>query len=260
MPQFEREGARIHYELRGSGPPMLLIAGTASDGASWAPLLPLLQARFQLILIDNRGSGRTLADGEITLAQMSADAAALLEHLDIDGAAVAGHSLGGYLGLMLAAEQPERVRRLVTLGSGTMSAATRMLFRDMARLYFTAAPEDWFRLLYQWLFSERFFADEAGVAAAAAASVAYAYRQSPADFARQVAAIERGTRVDFGRVRCPVLAVAAERDLLAPPEAVAALHREVPDLRHVRIAEAAHSVHWEQPEAVADAMMRFLEA
>ncbi|HEV7276085.1 MAG TPA: alpha/beta fold hydrolase [Devosiaceae bacterium] len=260
MPQFEREGARVHYEMRGSGTPLLLIAGTASDGASWSPLLPLLEPRFQLILIDNRGSGRTRSEGDITLMRMAADAAALLEHLGIARADVVGHSLGGHLGLLLAVEHPARVRRLITLGSGTMTAASRMLFRDMARLYFTAAPEDWFRLLYQWLFSERFFADEAGVAAAAAASASYAYRQSPADFARQVAAIERGARVDFRRVRCPVLAVAAERDLLAPPEAVAALHREVPDLRHLRIAEAAHSVHWEQPEAVAEAMIRFLEA
>jgi aminoacrylate hydrolase len=259
MPQFERDGASIHYEVAGRGPPLLLIAGTASDGASWAPLLPLLQERFQLLLIDNRGCGRTEVEGDITLAQMAADAAALLEHLGIASADVLGHSLGGYLGLMLAAEHPERVRRLVTLCSGPLSAAGRVLLGDMARLYFTTAPEDWFRLLYQWLFSERFFADGAGVAAAAAASASYAYRQSPGDFARQVAAIERGTAVDLGRVRCPVLAVAAELDLLAPPKAVAALHRDVPGMQHQSIAEAAHSVHWEQPQAVAAAVLGFLE-
>jgi pimeloyl-ACP methyl ester carboxylesterase len=258
MPQFERDGASIHYEVLGSGPPLLLLAGTASDGASWAPLVPLLEERFALILIDNRGCGQTRAEGDITLAQMAADAAALLEHLGIATADVAGHSLGGYLGLMLAAEQPGRVRRLATLCSGTISAATRVLFRDMARLYFTTAPEDWFRLLYQWLFSGRFFADEAGVAAAAATSADYAYRQSPGDFARQVAAIERGGSVDLGRVRCPVLAVAAELDLLAPAKAVMALHAKVPDVLHARIAEAAHSVHWEQPETVAKAVIGFL--
>jgi aminoacrylate hydrolase len=163
------------------------------------------------------------------------------------------------MGLMLAAEHPERVRRLVTLCSGPLSAAGRVLLRDMARLYFTTAPEDWFRLFYQWLFSERFFADEAGVAAAAAASAGYAHRQSPGDFARQVAAIDRGGVVDLARVQCPVLAVAAELDLLAPPKAVAALHRDVPGVRYQSIPEAAHSVHWEQPEAVARAVIGFLQ-
>ena len=58
MPQFENNRASVHYEIMGEGRPLLLIAGTASDGASWGPLLPLLGGR-QLILIDNRGSGRT---------------------------------------------------------------------------------------------------------------------------------------------------------------------------------------------------------
>lgn len=259
MPQFERDGASIHYERLGSGPPLLLLAGTASDGASWTPLLPLLKEGFELVLIDNRGCGRTAAEGDIMLAQMAADAAALLEHLGVGTADVLGHSLGGYLGLMLAAEQPARVRRLVTLGSGTLSAAGRVLLRDMARLYFTTAPQDWFRLLYQWLFAEPFFADEAGVAAAAAASAGYPHRQSPGDFARQVAALEGAGPVDLARVQCPVLAVAAELDLLAPPGAVAALHRAVPEVRHLCIAKAAHAVHWEQPGAVAEAVTGFLE-
>lgn len=258
MPQFKRDGASIHYEIAGKGPPLLLIAGTASDGASWTPLVPLLQERFQLLLIDNRGCGRTRSEGDITLAQMVADAAALLEHLGVDSTDVVGHSLGGYLGLVLAAEHPARVRRLVTLCSGTLAAANRVLLRDMARLYFTTAPEDWFRLFYQWLFSDAFFAEESGIAAAAAASTAYAYRQSPGDFARQVAAIERGAAAELARVRCPVLAVAAELDLLAPPAAVAALHRDVPRVRHVAMAAAAHSVHWEQPQAVARAVIGFL--
>jgi len=62
MPQFENGAASIHYEIIGEGEPLLLIAGTASDGASWGPLLPLLTGR-RLILIDNRGSGQTRVEG-----------------------------------------------------------------------------------------------------------------------------------------------------------------------------------------------------
>ena len=64
MPQFEHDRASIHYEIVGDGKPLLLIAGTASDGASWGPLLPLLPGR-QLILIDNRASGQTKVEGPI---------------------------------------------------------------------------------------------------------------------------------------------------------------------------------------------------
>ncbi len=257
MPQFENNRASVRYEVMGEGRPLLLIAGTASDGASWGPLLPLLGGR-QLILIDNRGSGRTKVEGPIEHREMVEDCVALLDLLGLPQVDVVGHSLGGHLGLMLAARAPSRVRRLVTLASGATNAKTDVLFEDMARLYFTMVPEDWFRLLYQWLFSTPFFANEANVAAAAAGSTAYPYRQSPGDFARQVAAGGRSEPVDVTKIVCPVLAVSAELDLLTPEAAVAELHRGVPNVLFVTIAGAAHSVHWERTAETAEVINTFL--
>lgn len=257
MPQFQNGPASVHYEILGDGAPVLLIAGTASDGASWAPLLPLLPGR-QLILIDNRASGQTRVDGPVELAEMVTDCSALLDHLGLERVDVIGHSLGGFLGLALAATHPDRVSRLVTMGAGTISPKERVLFHDLSRLYFTEPPADWFRLLYQWLFSTPFFADEANVAAAAAASTAYAHRQSPGDFARQVAAIDRGMIVDLSAVTCEVLALSGDLDLLAPPGAVEELHSKVSRFTHERIINAAHSLHWEAPAAIAREITGFL--
>jgi aminoacrylate hydrolase len=256
MPQFERNSASLHYETAGEGEPLLLIAGIASDMASWGPLPPLLGGR-RLITIDNRGSGQSKVEGPLAIEDMADDCAALLDHLGLEAADVAGHSLGGLIGLLLASRHPGKVRRLATMTSGTISPAARVLFRDMARLYFTMVPQDWFRLLYQWLFSAPFFADERNVAAAAEASTAYPHRQSPGDFARQVAAIDRLEPIDLSSVRAPVLALWAEHDLLAPKAAVESLHRSVPDLRLAGIGGAAHSVHWEKPAEVAAALNGF---
>lgn len=257
MPQFEYDGASIHYETMGQGKPLLLIAGIASDSASWGALLPLLGER-QIVMIDNRGCGRTLVDGPIEIAQMAEDCAALVDHLELGAVDVAGHSLGGMIGLMLAARHPERVGRLVTMTSGTIAPSKRVLFHDLSRIYFTMAPEDWFRLLYQWLFSDPFFADEANVAAAAAASASYQHRQSPGDFARQVAAIDRMGELDVAQVRCPVLALSAGLDLLSPRASVEELHRALPNVAFREIAGAGHSVHWEKPAEAAAAIAAFL--
>ncbi len=259
MPDFARDAAIIHYELVGAGKPLLLIAGTASDGASWGPLLTRLPGR-QLILIDNRGSGRTKVEGPLSHKDMVEDCAALIEHLKLGSVDVVGHSLGGFLGLFLAALHPDKVSRLVTMGSGFIDPKTKVLFEDLSRLYFTIAPEDFFRLLYQWLFSTPFFANPEALAAAARASTDYVHRQSPGDFARQIAAMDRPLKVDFATISCPVLAIAAEHDLLASPTSVATAHAPIAEHELTTIEDAAHSMHWEQPDAVAAAIVGFLEA
>ncbi|MDP1731581.1 MAG: alpha/beta fold hydrolase [Devosia sp.] len=259
MPQLQCVGASVHYEALGEGPPLLLLAGIASDGASWGPLLPLLQARFRLILIDNRGSGRSRCEGDIAVEDMVDDCAALLDHLGIAQAFVAGHSMGGMLGQRLAARHPERVKALVTMTtSDRIGAKERVLFQDLAKLYFEMQPQTWFRLLFQWLFSEPFFQSEENVAVAAEASAAYVFRQSPEDFLRQVKALEKLPEANPKAIQCPVLAIAAGADLLIPPAAVERGHKGIADVRMVTIADVGHSVHWEAPEAVARAIVEFL--
>jgi aminoacrylate hydrolase len=260
MPKFSADGATIHYEVSGSGPPLLLIAGIASDSSSWRPLAPLLSRRFTVIALDNRGSGRSLAAGPLAIPNMVADCAALLDHLGFPVADVVGHSMGGMIGLRLAAGHPARVRRLVTMtAGGRIGAKERALFHEMERLYSGGMqPQRWFRLLFQWLFSEPFFASDGMVAAAAEASSNYPFRQSPADFARQIDAVESMAALDRPAVQCPVLAIAAGLDILTPVAAVRAAHEGIADLRVMVIDNAAHSIHWEAPEAVAAAIIEFL--
>ncbi|MEM9639120.1 MAG: lipolytic enzyme, partial [Pseudomonadota bacterium] len=59
MPDLGLPEVTLHYEVTGSGPPMILIAGMMSDSASWGPLIPHLEAHFTLICPDNRTTGRT---------------------------------------------------------------------------------------------------------------------------------------------------------------------------------------------------------
>lgn len=258
MPQFQSHGASVHYEVMGQGHPLLLVAGTASDGASWGPLITPLARRYQLVLIDNRGSGQTRFDGPLRVRDMVDDCAALLDHLGIARTHVVGHSLGGGIAAWFAVRHAARVSKLVTMGFGPMSAQTRQLFRDLADLYPQVAPPLFFRLLFQFLFKPAFFEDSATVAAAAEASTAYPFRQSPADFARQVAALDTFERYDIGSIAAPTLAIAGQFDLLAPPDKILAIHRKIADFRMVTIEGAAHSIHWDEPEQTLQAIEAFL--
>lgn len=256
MPDLPLADAQLHYELTGTGKPLLLLAGLASDSASWGPLPPLL-AGYRMILPDNRGSGRTISSGALTLAQMVEDVVALLDHLSIARLPVVGHSMGGYLALMLADRFPQRISRVVTLTSGNPAPSRRQALADLAEIRGQVAEETWFRLLFQYLFSEPFFADPANVAAAAAASAGYPFKQSAEDFRRQFAAAIPD--LDRSRIAAPVLAVIGGADSLSPAPSVRALHDGIADLTYLTIPGAAHSIHWEAPAAVAAAITDYLD-
>ena len=103
MPQVPVTNARIFTQTLGSGPPVLLIAGMASDVASWTPLVPLLRSQFQLISFDNRGTGRTqLQSNTFSIDDMVADALAVLDYHKIKKFMI----LPGLRILILSTKQP----------------------------------------------------------------------------------------------------------------------------------------------------------
>lgn len=106
----------VHYELTGpSDSPVLMLAGPLGSSVDiWQPLMDRLTERFQVLRYDHRGHGRSPAPGgPYTIAEIAGDAIALLDRLDIEQAAVCGLSMGGMVGICLAAYSPERVSSLV---------------------------------------------------------------------------------------------------------------------------------------------------
>ena len=109
-------GADIYYEVRGSGPALLLINGGDGDAALFGPLATLLAGRFKVITYDPRGNSRsrlTGEPGEQRIGEHADDAHLLLRALDAEPAYVFGTSYGGMVGMDLLARHPAQVRALV---------------------------------------------------------------------------------------------------------------------------------------------------
>jgi pimeloyl-ACP methyl ester carboxylesterase len=111
MPTIEGAGVTLHYEERGSGRPLLVIHGLASDAAAWAPQLDALAAAgVRAIGYDRRGYGRSGAPEPYvatTVQEQAQDAAALLEALDAAPALLAGDGFGALVALELLVRRPE---------------------------------------------------------------------------------------------------------------------------------------------------------
>ena len=111
-------GLQVYYEIHGRGEPLVLLHGGLGAGQMFAPILPELSKNHQVITVDLQGHGHTADfDRPLTLENMAADVAALLNYLKIAKADVMGYSMGGGVAFRLAIQHPELVNRLVLVST-----------------------------------------------------------------------------------------------------------------------------------------------
>jgi 3-oxoadipate enol-lactonase len=124
----ELDGRRLFYDRRGSGEPLLLVQGMAGHHRIWGePLVAGLADSFDVLVYDHRGVGEsTDVDGAFRVADLAADAAALLDSVGWSSAHVFGISLGGAVAQEFALTYPERVRALVLGCTWPGGAGTRL--------------------------------------------------------------------------------------------------------------------------------------
>jgi len=118
MKKIQINNITLAYERLGKGMPLMLIHGYPLDHTSWNEVASLLENNFDLILPDLRGFGQsTTVETPYTISDMADDLASLLDHLEVEKAALAGHSMGGYVALAFAKKYPQRVSGLGLVSS-----------------------------------------------------------------------------------------------------------------------------------------------
>ena len=163
MPYFDNIGVRIHYQLDGTGDPLVLMHGTSGSVGDWYEngWIKGLKDDYRLILIDHRGHGHSDKPHDpdsYSLEISVSDVVGVLDELGIDKASYFGYSMGGYIGYGLAKYAPERFNALVIGAShpfGRSMAATRRAFRSddiegYVKGAISGAPDrtdsEWFRV------------------------------------------------------------------------------------------------------------------
>ena len=206
----------LHFQVQGSGAPVVLMAGLAGLGAFWQPVMEALAPRHQCITFDHPGVGRSPASAVHSIGHIAGEVVALLDQLGIDSAHFVGHSTGGLVAQTLALDHTARVRGIVL--SATWARPDRR-FRDLFAMRRAVLERAGFpaynvlgRLLgYPPAWYEAHLAQDAPLDFA---------KPTEGDLATTVARIDMLLGFDradeLGRIRVPTLIVGADDDVIVP--------------------------------------------
>jgi len=226
------------------GAAVILLHGTPLDLHAWDPLVPALIETRRVVRFDARGHGTAQGVPVPDYARLAADVVAVLDHLDLPGAHVVGHSWGGEIAQRVAVEHPDRVRRLSLLCT---RASPFPPFHDLAATLRTGTV-DREALLGRW-FTQEERAEQDG----AAATVRQWLRAADVD--RWAEAVEMISTFDdlahLATVTVPVDVVAAELDAVATPQHMAELAGALPDATFRVLHGARHLAPLQRPDEIA---------
>ena len=250
MPKIDRDGVKIHYEVHGDGPPLLLTHGYSSTSAMWRGQIGALSKHHKLILWDMRGHGQSdYPDDPLAYSEALtvADMAALLDAVGAETAIVGGLSLGGYMSLAFYRAHPDRVRALLIIDTGPGFK------KDDAR-------EAWNRRAHQT--AERFEREGLAVLQSLSRERSSVSHRNALGLARAARGMltQRDARVieSLPTIKVPALVVVGADDtpFLAASDYMAA---KIPGAAKVVIPAAGHAVNIDQPQAFIDAVLPFLD-
>ena len=231
----------LHHEVTGpeDGQVVLLGSSLGTTLAMWDGQVARLSERFRVVRFDHRGHGGSPVPPEpYAIADLGRDVLALLDALGVERASYCGLSIGGMVGMWLAANAPRRIDRLVLLCTSAHFPPAEAWTERAAAVQqagSTEAVAD--AVLARWLTPE--FARARPEALAALRTMLVAC--PPLGYAGCCRAIGRmDLRADLPRIRAPTLVVAAAQDPATPPEHLERIAAAIPDARLELLSPSAH--------------------
>lgn len=267
VPHANVNGISFHHTDTGEpfpGAPTLVMGhGLLFSGWMFHPQVAALRDRYRCITVDWRGQGDTpaSADGVADMDTLLADLVALLDHLGLESVHYAGLSMGGFVGMRLAARHPERVRSLVLLdtSAGPEDPEKVSQYKLLARIY------RWFGMgpvrskVEPLMFGPHLLAssrrDE--VVGPWMAKLAQVDRRGMRAAILGVTDREP-IAPELSRITAPTLIVVGADDAATPVAKSEAIVAGIPGARLEVVPDSGHSATLEQPEAVTRLVEEFL--
>ncbi|MCX6029582.1 MAG: alpha/beta fold hydrolase [Chloroflexi bacterium] len=253
-------GVRLFYTDRGKGksPALLLIHGFPLDHRLWDAQLAALARTMRVIAPDLRGHGASAAPaGPFTMDQHADDLAALLDHLKVRQAVVAGLSMGGYVAFAFWRRHKERVQALALLDTrAEPDSVVAKANRDVA----AARVQEVGAAAYSREMLPRLLAPASQADEQISGAALMMEAQSVAGFVGDLRSLRdrADSRPILPTITVPTLVLVGEADALTPPTDAQTMVAAIPDARLAVIPQAGHLSPLENPKAVNAALREFV--
>lgn len=253
----------LAYDDRGSGEPVLFIAGSGGAGRTWHlhQVPAFRRAGYRAITFDNRGVGATENASSFTTEQVIGDTAALIEKLDVGPVRVVGVSMGSFIAQELMVSRPELVSAAVLMATRGRADRTREFFRSAQRELFEsgielpAAYEAKVRLMEN--FSPTTLNDDQLVRDWIDMFTMWPTKPTPG-LRSQLGVSPVGNRLPaYRNIAAPVLVIGFADDIVLPPYLGKEVADAIPNGRYIRITDTGHLGFLERPDAVNAAALEF---
>ncbi|MBW1879969.1 MAG: alpha/beta hydrolase [Deltaproteobacteria bacterium] len=263
MPAIRVNGTDLYYRDMGKGDEVVVFShGLLLDNHVFDRQIEVLGSHYRCIAWDHRGQGRSAVPDEhaILIDTLYADAVCFLEALGVGPVHFVGQSLGGWVGIRLAARRPDLVRSLVLMATAMdpEPRGNRRRYRAMSFVARYFGPRWVTSQVMPVLFGHTFLDDPNRARERERWRDDIASLESNIYKAVNGAITSEPVHAELAAIEVPTLVLCGEEDQAVPPLRSEALHAALPDSRMVRIPAAGHSATIEQPEAVNAALKAFL--
>jgi 3-oxoadipate enol-lactonase len=253
-------GTELAYEVSGEGPAVVFLHAFPLGFFMWEGQAGALASSHTVVRFDDRGFGASPpGDGLLTMERIADDASALMDHLGLSQAVVAGCSMGGYAALAFARRHKDRLKGLVlqdtkAAADSEEARANRAVLADKVRKVGPGAAADAF---VPKLLGETTKREQPQLVERVREAILRTSREGIVDALAGLAARADSTP-SLREIDAPTLVICGEEDTITPVADSETLHRGIAKSRLVVIPRAGHLSNLEQPSAYDEALEGFL--
>jgi len=260
MPYADANGVKIYYELYGKGETVIFLNGILANTLNWMNQVPFFSKRFQVLLLDFRGQGKS--EKPIMKYPMeihAEDLKALMDYLKMDRVHLVGISFGAEVALIFATKYPERLKSLVTACAVSHISP---VVKAMAERWLIAARLRSGRYLFETVYPD-VFSDEFIEEKWAFISSTAPFYDTSVDMDAFIELLKGFMQLNvtpkLSKIKTPTLVIAAEKDKLKPPKYSQIIHENIAGSEFVTVKNSGHTVIWEKPEEFNATVFEFIK-